>query len=90
MLQVRSRHATGVTAGTAHPAGSRLQVLFAVKEAVGRVADPGSQCFRGSFTEQLTILTGKPAQVHEPPTARNHRYGDRVRTASGEFCVDPV
>jgi hypothetical protein len=61
-----------------------------VKEAVwDRLAAP-AQCFRGSFTEQLTILTGKPAKVHEPPTARNHRYRDRVRRVSGEFCVHPV
>ena len=49
-----------------------------------------AQCFRGSLTEQLTILTGKPAKVHEPPTARNHRYRDRVRRVSGEFCVHTV
>jgi hypothetical protein len=50
----------------------------------------GAQCFRGSFTEQLTILTGKPAKVNEPPTARNHRHCDRVRRVSGEFCLHPV
>jgi hypothetical protein len=66
-------------------AGARpLRVLFRL------ALPPGAQCFRGSFTEQLTILAGKPAKVHEPPAARNHRYRDRVRRASGEFCVHMV
>jgi hypothetical protein len=62
------------------------------KEAVpGRLAlSPGAQCVRGSFTEQLTILAGKPAKVHEPPAACNHGYRDQVRRVSGEFCVHTV
>jgi hypothetical protein len=50
----------------------------------------GAQCFRWSLAEQLTIFTGKPAKVHESPTARNHRDRHRVRLASGEFCVHSV
>ena len=67
-------------------------VSSSVKEAVpGRLAlSPGAQCVRGSFTEQLTILAGKPAKVHEPPAARNHGYRDRVRRVGREFCVHTV
>jgi hypothetical protein len=50
----------------------------------------GAQCYRRSFTEQLTIVASKPPKVYEPPAARDRRHRDRVRRVSGEFCVHAV
>jgi hypothetical protein len=56
------------------------------------VGDPGSRrgCDSGDDPPACLRTCCRTAKVHEPPAARNHRYRDRVRRVSGEFCVHTV